>query len=285
MKRPRMIAVLPTMLTLGNAVCGFGAITFAAKLGPTDATDPASLLAAGNASLIAATLVFLGMLFDMLDGSAARLTRQTSELGAQLDSLCDAITFGVAPAFLMLQFVTKELQQYGGIEYHPRLLWTIAALYTVCAVMRLARFNIETEEEDAHDEFSGLPSPAAAGTIVAFPFAMPALLDLASADTGPVVRHAAEWLVPGVRVVLPLITLAVACLMVSRIRYAHFFTQFFSGQRTRRHMIQLVFGVAVVFWVHELAVPLIFCYFAFAAPLRAAWTELVSARLYKSRQI
>ena len=165
--KPRLIAVLPTMLTLGNAACGFGAITFAAKLGPTDLTVAAGGgLFASNPSMVAALLVFLGMLFDMLDGSAARLTKQTSEMGAQLDSLCDAVTFGVAPAFLMLQFVTRELTDVSGLSFHPRLLWTIAALYTVCAILRLARFNVETEEEDSHEEFSGLPSPAAAGAVV-----------------------------------------------------------------------------------------------------------------------
>lgn len=286
MKPPRLIAVLPTMLTLANGACGFGAITFAAKLGPTEVSGPGPVQAV-QASLIAASLIFLAMLFDMLDGSVARLMKQTSELGAQLDSLCDAISFGVAPAFLMLQFVTKELDRYGGFEYPPRLLWTIALLYAMCAIMRLARFNVETEEEDAHDEFSGLPSPAAAGTVAAFPFAMPTVVELVTPPNGVIVQRIAEWIIPGVRVALPLITAAVAGLMVSRIRYAHFFAQLFSGQRTRRHIIQLVFTFAVVFWVHELAVPLIFCWFAFAAPVRAGWSGLVSPRLrlYKRSRV
>ena len=88
-KRTKMFAVLPTLLTLGNAACGFGAITFAAKVGP----DPA-----GEHDLfLSAVLIFLAMLFDMLDGSVARWAKQTSEFGAQLDSLCDAMSFGVAP--------------------------------------------------------------------------------------------------------------------------------------------------------------------------------------------
>ena len=90
-----MFAVFPTLLTLGNAACGFSAITFAAKVGP----DPA-----GEHDLfLSAVFIFLAMLFDMLDGSVARWAKQTSEFGAQLDSLCDAISFGVAPAFLMLK--------------------------------------------------------------------------------------------------------------------------------------------------------------------------------------
>ncbi|MCA9053027.1 MAG: CDP-alcohol phosphatidyltransferase family protein [Planctomycetaceae bacterium] len=281
--KPRLIAVVPTLLTLGNAACGFGAITFAAKLGPADLTVPAGdSLFASNPSLVAALLVFLGMLFDMLDGSVARLTKQTSELGAQLDSLCDAITFGTAPAFLMLQFVSRELAGGAGFSFHPRMLWTIAALYAVCAILRLARFNVETDEDDSHAEFSGLPSPAAAGAVVAFPFAMPTLKELADGgDT--LTATVAQWLIPAIKTGLPLVTLAVACLMVSRIRYPHFFSQLIGDRRSRRHVIQLVFGMAVIFWVHELAVPLIFCYFAFASPLKAVWMETLGRRLTPPR--
>lgn len=287
MKPPRLIAVLPTMLTLANGACGFGAITFAAKLGPTDVAS-ATPVGAVQASFIAALLIFLAMVFDMLDGSVARLMNQTSELGAQLDSLCDAISFGVAPAFLMLQFVTKELDQYGGVDYPSRLLWTIGMLYALCAILRLARFNVETEDdEDSHSEFSGLPSPAAAGVVAAFPFAMPSAVELIAEPNGPILSQTAEWIIPSVRVALPLITAAVAGLMVSRIRYPHFFAQFFSGQRTKRHVIQLVSLLAVIFIVHELAVPLIFCWFAFVSPLRATWTRVVSERLglYKPRRV
>lgn len=289
MKPPRLIAVLPTMLTLANGACGFGAITFAAKLGPTTVDGSTPVEVAVQASFIAASLIFLAMVFDMLDGSVARLMKQTSELGAQLDSLCDAISFGVAPAFLMLQFVTKELPQYGGVSYPSRLLWTIGMLYAMCAIMRLARFNVETDddEEDSHAEFSGLPSPAAAGVVAAFPFAMPTVVELIAPPNGAILQRTAEWIIPAVRTLLPLITAAVAGLMVSRIRYAHFFSQLFSGQRNKRHVIQLVILILAVFFVHELAVPLIFLWFAFVSPLRAAWTSVVSDRLglYKPRRV
>ncbi len=278
MKPPRMIAVLPTMITLGNAACGFGAITFAAKLGPEAAT--------GNHLFVAALLIFTGMLFDMLDGSAARLTKQTSDIGAQLDSLSDAITFGVAPAFLMLQFVRHQ-HLTGSVDlfasaFPSRFLWTIAALYVVCAIMRLARFNVETDDDDSHDSFSGLPSPAAAGVVASFPIAMPELLRIAESTESP---RLATWLVPGSKIVLVVVTLAVACLMVSRIRYSHVFNQWLQGQHTRRHVIQLVFAAAVIFWNLELALPVIFCSFAFGGPVRAVWTELLARRLYKSASV
>jgi CDP-diacylglycerol--serine O-phosphatidyltransferase len=280
MKKPKMFAVLPTLLTLGNVACGFGAITFAAKVGP---------MSLGSNDLVtAALLIFLAMLFDVLDGSAARWTKQVSDFGAQLDSLCDAISFGVAPAFLMLQFVRHNHAPEGlAVEfftYNQRLLWVIAALFVVCALLRLARFNVETDEDDSHDEFSGLPSPAAAGMVASFPLAMGGLYELA-AEPQAASQQLAMWLIPAVHLLVPLLTFGVACCMVSRIRYPHVFNQLLRGQRSRQHVIQLVFTMAVVFLVQEMALPLIFCFFAFASPLRALWREVIARRLYKSQRI
>jgi CDP-diacylglycerol---serine O-phosphatidyltransferase len=269
----KVFAVLPTLLTLGNAACGFGAITFAAKVGFEDAGN--------NELFIPAVLIFLAMIFDMLDGSAARWARQTTDFGAQLDSLCDALSFGAAPAFLMLQFNKKfagEASDFFGFEYPPRLLWVIAVLYVACALLRLARFNVETDEDDSHEYFSGLPSPAAAGTIASFPIAVRGLQLLAT-NIESRTHRIAEWLVPALTLILPLIALSVACLMVSRIRYSHVFNQLFRGQRNRQHFLQLLFTVAVIFLVPYMALPLIFCYFAFSAPLKALWVELVPRRI------
>lgn len=264
-RREKLFAVLPTMLTLGNAACGFGAITFAAKWSGSDPT--VSLF-------IAACLIYLAMLFDALDGSAARLTNQTSEFGAQLDSLCDAISFGAAPAFLMLQFSLSR-------DYHPRLLWLIAALYVVCTVLRLARFNVETDDDDAHDSFSGLPSPAAAGTVASFPLMVFWFRHLEDSDLVKPSERFGQQLNQWTEFILPIITLVVACLMVSRIRYAHLFNQLIRGRRSRKHLIQVVFAVAVMFVMPQLSVPLFFCWFAFGAPLKALWNE--SARRWWRR--
>ncbi len=281
-RRERVFAVLPTMMTLGNAFCGFAAITYAAKVGP-DAAETA-----GMHLLTAAVYIYLAMVFDALDGRVARWANQTSEFGAQLDSLCDAVSFGCAPAFLMLQFAEYTSGFHSQIKwglFHPRVLWVVGALYVVCALLRLARFNVETDEDDSHNYFSGLPSPAAAGAVASFPIAMLEVKKLmaASDDAVPAAaRHIGEFLNDTAGKALPLVTLAVACLMVSRIRYSHVFNQLFSGKRGRGHLIQIVFTVAVVFVVHELAVPLIFCYFAFASPLRAAWTAWIVPRFRKS---
>ena len=97
------VQVAPTLLTLGNLVAGFAAIHYAAK--PLEFTGPW-----GWSSLtLAGALVFLGMFFDSIDGSVARLTRSFSDLGTQLDSMADLVTCGVAPAFMMLRLVSHYL--------------------------------------------------------------------------------------------------------------------------------------------------------------------------------
>lgn len=275
-RRQKVFAVLPTMLTLGNGVCGFGAITFAAKVGLAERmgwgrTDVDCLW-------IAAVLIFLAMVFDMLDGRAARWAKQTSQFGAELDSLCDAISFGVAPAVILIKFST---------DAHPtmpnpvaRLLWAIAVLFVLCAILRLARFNVETDDEDTHQSFTGLPSPAAGGTVASFMIAYPEIQDRAgtlaeNASAWERMTHeAATYLLPAIQFLVPLVALTCACLMVSRIRYAHVFNQLFRGKRKYQHILQLVVGAVLVFIVRELAVPLILCIFTFGSPLRAAWSAI-----------
>lgn len=270
MPKRRMFAVLPTLLTLGNAACGFGSITFAAKVGLATRTGWGS--SDSDCLFIAGVLIFLAMVFDMLDGRAARWAKQSSQFGAELDSLCDAISFGVAPAFLLVKFSP---------DFHPRLLWVIAVLYVVCAILRLARFNVETGDEDSHEYFSGLPSPAAAGTVASFMIAYPELAELArplqaGASRWREITHGiADYLIPTVKIGLPIVTFTVACLMVSRIRYSHVFNQLFRGRQSFPHLVQLLIGMAIVFMVQELAMPVIFCYFALGAPVRALWAGTV----------
>jgi CDP-diacylglycerol--serine O-phosphatidyltransferase len=281
--RRKLFAVFPTMLTLGNLVCGFGSITISAKLVQSDNTLPFLALLGttaareGQGLLIAAVLIYVAMIFDALDGSVARLTNQTSEFGANLDSLCDIVSFGIAPAFLMLQFTRisapHALWEDPG-SHLQRLLFVIAALYAVCAALRLARFNSETDEEDSHQEFSGLPSPAAASVVASIPISY--LLLVRSPD--PTVVAVADWPGQALQLALPLVTLAVACLMVSRIRYVHAVNHLLRGRRGRAHMIKLVFALAVVYWQHEVAIPMILCWYAFAPPIRSLYQMVFRRR-------
>ena len=97
-KRKLLIGVrpLPTMVTLGNLLCGFGAIFLAMRsYAPPPGMSPAECLNLGG------LLIFGGMIFDVMDGQVARWTKSTSKFGMEMDSLCDVVTFGLAPAVLV----------------------------------------------------------------------------------------------------------------------------------------------------------------------------------------
>ena len=112
--------------------------------------------------MLCGALILLAMLFDAVDGQVARITRGTSDFGAQLDSLCDLVSFGLAPAILLV----KMCPQFTNL--HSEAIWSIAAVFACCAALRLARFNVETDSDDEHTMFAGLPTPAAAATIASF---------------------------------------------------------------------------------------------------------------------
>ena len=268
-RQPRVFAVLPTLLTLGNAACGFGAITFATKVGL--ATRFGWGKSNDDCLFIAGMLIFLAMVFDALDGRVARWAKQSSEFGAQLDSLCDAISFGAAPAIILVKY--SELSVAQGL--HPRVLWVIAIVYVSCALLRLARFNVETDEDDSHNEFSGLPSPAAAGTVASVMIAWPEIQKMKAIDAATAtwweqqLRTVAIPLSDALLYVLPLVTFASACLMVSRFRYPHIFNQWVSGRRNARHILQLLLAISAAFMVQELALPVAFWCFAYITPLKA----------------
>jgi len=247
------IPVLPTLLTLGNGVCGFAAIAYASKI-----TLDENQTGHDFYFLLSAALIFLGMVFDMLDGYAARLSRTASEFGGQLDSLCDAITFGAAPAFLLLRLG----QAWNDHPIVAKTVAVIAAVYMACAVLRLARFNVEnTPDPASHKRFKGLPSPAAAGCVASL-----AILraDLASywAGVDPYVLQAF------VRFWAPVGTLIVALLMVSRLSYPHFTRQLLRGRRQFQFVVQAVLVLAVIALTPALAFFLLFWAYALLSPIR-----------------
>lgn len=133
------IYVLPNLMTTGNLFCGFFSIVQSIQ---------------GDFKL-AAYAVVAAAIFDLLDGRLARLTHATSKFGAEYDSLCDLISFGLAPGILMFQWA---LGSFG------RLGWLAAFLYVACTALRLARFNVQVGVVEKN-YFQGLPSPMAAGIV------------------------------------------------------------------------------------------------------------------------
>jgi len=132
---------LPCMFTLASLFCGFY-----------------SIISAVNSEFkTAAIAIIVAAIFDALDGRVARLTNSTSQFGAELDSLCDMVSFGVSPAVLAYLSALHPYGRYG---------WLAAFLYVAMTSLRLARFNSQDCETDSNN-FVGLPCPAAAAMISA----------------------------------------------------------------------------------------------------------------------
>ena len=137
----RAVVYLPNGFTLFNLFCGIFAIVLASR----------------QNFARAALFVFLGGIADALDGRVARATGSGSRMGEELDSLVDAISFGLAPAMIM----------YFAVLNTENWQWLFVFLYTACAVLRLARFNVE-QAGRAKEYFHGLPSPAAGLTLATY---------------------------------------------------------------------------------------------------------------------
>jgi CDP-diacylglycerol--serine O-phosphatidyltransferase len=257
----KKIAVVPTLLTLGNGVCGFAAVACASKIGPAEPAATDFYFAASGWLIVAA------MVFDMLDGYVARLSKTASKFGGELDSLCDAISFGVAPAFLLLKM---------GPGWEPRpllhqLLAGIATLYMVCTILRLARFNVDNAPDpSSHKRFRGLPSPGAAGCIASLAILRGELPYKLAHQYWPdvdldQVRDLVQRLV---EVGAPVGALVLALLMVSIVPYPHVTKQVFRGRRHVGHLIQVLLVGLIVVLVRELALVLLFWVYALGVPLR-----------------
>jgi CDP-diacylglycerol--serine O-phosphatidyltransferase len=142
-KRARMI--LPNAITLIGVCIGLSSIKFALD---------------GKFSLAVIGILFAGLM-DALDGRIARLIKGTSKMGKELDSLGDVISFGVAPAFIMY---------FWSLQYLDKLGWFVCLIYVICVALRLARFNVNSEEEPSWKDnfFEGVPAPAG-GILVLMP--------------------------------------------------------------------------------------------------------------------
>lgn len=182
----RGVYLLPSILTLGNLFCGFYA-----------------LVAVYNDEYVpAAVAILLALVFDYLDGGVARMTGATSDIGIELDSLADLVSFGVAPGLLAYVFALKPFNWIGGLA---------AFAFAACGAFRLARFNVQTRVLDKRF-FVGLPIPAAAAVLAAFVLFMK--------ENSAVVLFGREvlpsnWTAAGVLLGM----YGLGFLMVSRIRY------------------------------------------------------------------
>src|SRR4051812_16716799 len=256
---------LPSLATLGNAICGFGAI-YVAGLDPADAgSDWWTHWFANHRFLSAAYLIFLAMVFDALDGRLARFTRHTTDFGGQLDSLADVISFGAAPPFLALQLFRHEIIHLPVAV--SRLIWAFGAIYLSCAALRLARFNVSNEHgEQHHFSFLGLPSPGAAGTVAGMVLMQQ---ELALHDQFVIMQKlsaACIWL-------LPFIVLFSGLLMVSAIRYPHLVNKYLRGKRSMARLLVALSFLLLVVVAHRYVLALGTIAYALSGPLTVAYLK------------
>ena len=171
--------ILPNILTLAGVCLGISSIKFSLDLN----------------FKMAVIFITLAAILDALDGRIARLIKGTSEFGKELDSLTDFVSFGIAPAFIIYFW---ELNKYG------KLGWAITLIYSVCCVLRLARFNLtkfKPEESWKQNYFEGVPSPIGALLILS-----PLVLELT--DKNFLLNKS---------YVIPIFTLVIAVLLISKV--------------------------------------------------------------------
>lgn len=289
----RRVHILPSLLTLGNFSCGFfsvvlclNALFFVTRAQIMDKHTPTVEVA--ERSIMAGTLtesrgkrdaltlssptgsnaraawmfhmaciiIFLGMLFDVLDGKVARHIGADSAFGKELDSLADVTTFGVAPSVLVntlwIAVMPVTSAWWGQVVI-------FGVIFSVCTVLRLARYNIQSGTADKNI-FSGLPSPAAAGCVVT------AVL-LAQGDY-VFVNAICEWIasllgptVNGVQIkanLLAIYLLLPGLLMVSTIPYTHLANRYFTGKKSFTVLVMAVLLLALIWYEPRLMLFLAF---------------------------
>ena len=262
----RSVYFLPSLATLGNAICGFGAMYVAGFDDINVGADPWAKLLLQNKFLAAAYLVFIAMVFDALDGRLARFARHTTDFGGQLDSLADVVSFGAAPAYIALQLFKSEGPTLP--FFWSRLIWALGAVYFSCAAIRLARFNVSNEHgEQHHFSFLGLPSPGAGGAVAAWILMQQDLRWLGSPAAGGNGYASARALADACIYLLPIIVLATGLLMVANVRYPHVVNRYLRGKRSLARLL-LVLGLIlllVVWHQYTLGIGmLIYAFYGFA---------------------
>ncbi|MEN9361159.1 MAG: hypothetical protein RL095_2694 [Verrucomicrobiota bacterium] len=242
---------IPNLLTLGNALCGFTAIIICLQAyevfllkgaghGASTVLDESSDILA-NIFAGCAWLILFAMVFDALDGWAARKLRSTSSIGIEMDSLADMITFGLTPAVICYIYahISQTLGLWQGWGRYDRTLWVCCAVYVSCAALRLARYNVKAWEqsmlppaERAKEEgFTGIPSPGAASGICSI-----ILMANSPVFVGAESLDLPAWVIT---VFLPCYCVILGALMVSHIPYPHVGKWLLSGKSLPRKLLVL----------------------------------------------
>ncbi len=250
-KTNRWLKYVPNSLTLCNSLCGFLAILTALRA--YEGSTPEESL---PIFYTCAVIICCAMVFDSLDGLAARIFNAASMHGVQMDSLADMVTFGVAPATLVA-VMTHSLRAPSNIgRTEEVLIYLLCSVYVGCAALRLATYNVHAIlEKKSSDKFSGLPSPgAAAGVCVVVAYAWNSDIDLT--------KYA---------VALPAYAAFLGLLMVSPIPYTHAGKWICSVRRNRKRLIVLTAMVLIAAFFRIPGIAAIVTLYIFAGPVLALW--------------
>jgi CDP-diacylglycerol--serine O-phosphatidyltransferase len=236
-KNPRLrrgIFLLPSLLTVGNLLCGYYAVV-ASLHGTMDDFDHA------------ARAIGIAILFDSLDGRIARMTGTNTEFGEQFDSLADVVSFGIAPAVMAYAWGVRSLpgQKTALVEQISHLGWILCLVFLVCCAWRLARFNVQGMAPGGNKNFVGMPTPAAAGLLAALVHGWKVPLS----DW----RWSVAWF---------LLAAGLGALMTSTIRYYSFKDLPWTRKQPSLAVVLLLLVIAVIWMYSEYALVILACSYA-----------------------
>ncbi|GAB2835234.1 CDP-alcohol phosphatidyltransferase family protein [Ferruginibacter profundus] len=238
---------IPNVFTLLNLFLGCIAIVFALQ------TETISIYVDNDLSThynipekiaVASYFIFAAAIVDFLDGFVARLLGAASEMGKQLDSLSDVVSFGVAPSVILYQLLRISfIKEENGLE--TSIVWLLPAFLVACAgAYRLARFNIDSSQSYG---FKGVPIPAAGLLIASFPLIL---------HYGNSIIDVSEWLTN--KWVLYVVIVLVSGLMVSTLPLMALKFKDFTFKNNIPKVVLLVIALAAALLLHWLAVPVVF---------------------------
>lgn len=235
---------IPNLFTLLNLVFGTLAIIFILQTNETIVyIDRQGFTSINLPEKLAwgSLFIFIAAIIDFLDGFVARLFKATSEMGKQLDSLADVVSFGVAPGLIMYQLLRMSYaQEVGGLETY--IAWLLPALLVPCAAAwRLARFNISTIQLSS---FQGLPAPAGGLFIAAIP------LVIYYRTLGLEIWLLNRW-------VIYIIIIFISYLMVSKLHLMSLKIERFTFRSNFLLITLLITGVVTALFLQWLAVPVV----------------------------
>jgi CDP-diacylglycerol--serine O-phosphatidyltransferase len=241
-KLKKGIYIIPSLFTCGNMSCGC-----------------LSVMASINGDLTeAAWFLILAIVFDMLDGRIARVTKTTSEFGVQLDSLSDLVSFGIAPSVMMYQLVLNSMGKIG---------MAIAVLFVLCSALRLAKFNVKAKEGIVHSCFMGLPTPASAGLLISFVLSY----ELFVADPGQSLTVKTIPLLmknmPVFFKLMPIVMIILSLLEVSNVQYFSFKKIKLSKPKAFRFLVLVVLMILLVLAFPQNVIFILFSLYALSGIL------------------